>query len=238
MAVPSSQSLIPAYSIRVSRRARRVRLTYSAREGLVVVVPRRFSQKHVPRIVQDKAEWIKNIQRKLEKEQESRDPSLSEHLPACIRLPAIGVSWEVAYTPASRRTVFEQENNLTVTAGEDAPVLLRRWLHRKAREYLIPWLERVSRETGLGFSAITIRNQKSRWGSCSRHKRISLNQKLLFLPPHLVEYLLVHELCHIRQLNHSVTYWKLVSSFLPKYRGLDRELRRAWQRYVPAWAEN
>lgn len=236
--VPNVQSLTSPYTVRISKRARRVRLTYSVREGLVVVVPKRFNHKHIPPIVQEKAGWIKRIREKLEKEHIGRDPSLSDKLPSRIAFPAIGLTWEVSYQEVYRKSLLEQGNHLSVTAEEHAGIILHQWLRKKAHEHLIPWLTRVSRETALDFSSIVIRNQKSRWGSCSRHKRISLNQKLLFLPPHLVDYLMVHELCHTKQLNHSAKYWALVGSFLPEYRALDSELRRAWQRYVPVWAES
>jgi predicted metal-dependent hydrolase len=112
--------------------------------------------------------------------------------------------------------------------------VLRRWLTRYAQQQLEPWLRRVSVETGLTFTQVTIRGQKSRWGSCSRRRTISLNYKLLFLPPHLVRHVLIHELCHTQHLNHSAKFWALVSQKEPAYRPARVELRSAW-RSVPRW---
>jgi hypothetical protein len=72
---------------------------------------------------------------------------------------------------------------------------LKGWLSHKAEQHLIPWLKRVSDETGLSYSAVSIRQQQTRWGSCSSRRLISLNARLLFSPPDLVTYVLVHELC-------------------------------------------
>ncbi|MBY0294330.1 M48 family metallopeptidase [Patescibacteria group bacterium] len=72
---------------------------------------------------------------------------------------------------------------------------------------------------------IFIKNHKSRWGSCSQKGNLNFNYQILFLPPHLVDYIIVHELCHLRHFNHSPTFWSLVSQALPNYLALRRELR-------------
>src|SRR4029077_2404468 len=77
---------------------------------------------------------------------------------------------------------------------------LKTWLTDKAKKHLISWLERVRDKTGLSYSSVSIRQQQTRWGSCSSRRLISLNTRLLFLPPELVTYVLVHELCHTKSL--------------------------------------
>ena len=73
---------------------------------------------------------------------------------------------------------------------------------------------------------ITIRNQRTCWGSCSEHKNLNFNYKLLFLPRHLADYIIVHELCHLSELNHSSRFWDLVAQALPSYKEHRRELRK------------
>jgi len=79
-----------------------------------------------------------------------------------------------------------------------------------------------------------LRRQRTRWGSCSAAGTISLNVCLMFQRPEVVRYLLVHELCHRRHMNHSARFWSLVASHEPNWRALDAELLRGWQN-VPAW---
>ena len=103
-----------------------------------------------------------------------------------------------------------------------------------AREQLGSQLAKVAAEDGFRYARAQIRRQRTRWGSCSASGTISLNVCLLFLRPQVVRYLLVHELCHTRHMNHSKRFWALVASFEPDYRALDRELLRGWQS-VPGW---
>ena len=112
-------------------------------------------------------------------------------------------------------------------------IALKRWLTRKAGDDLLHRLKRVSDKIGLSYAAASIRQQQTRWGCSSRHL-ISLNARLLFLPSNLVTYVLVHELCHTKHLNHSHRFWRLVEFYLPDYRKLDRQLRDCG-RYIPGW---
>ena len=77
---------------------------------------------------------------------------------------------------------------------------------------------------GFDFKKISIRNQKTRWGSCSKTGTVCFNYKIALLPPHLADYIIVHELCHIGEMNHSKKFWALVARTIPDYRSLRAEL--------------
>jgi hypothetical protein len=114
--------------------------------------------------------------------------------------------------------------------------LLREWLKIRARRPLVQQLDELSGKTGLPYGSVQIRGQKRRWGSCSSRGTISLNWKLIFLPPELVRYLMVHELCHSVHLNHSASFWRLVQRHEPEFKRLDERLRKA-KDLVPPWAD-
>lgn len=76
------------------------------------------------------------------------------------------------------------------------------------------------------FSKISIRNQKTRWGSCSKKKNLSLNYKLLFLPKTFQDYIIVHEICHLKEFNHSRLFWFLVQKTLPDYLEIKKGLKK------------
>lgn len=94
-----------------------------------------------------------------------------------------------------------------------------------ARQLVMERLEHFQKAYAVSWKRVSIRNQKTRWGSCSRTGNLSFNYRLLLLPAHLRDYIVVHELCHLLELNHSPCFWALVAKTFPDYRKLRRELR-------------
>ncbi len=84
----------------------------------------------------------------------------------------------------------------------------------------------------LFYRRITIRNQKTRWGSCSSKGNLNFNYKIMLLPPELSDYIIVHELCHLAELNHSKNFWHLVEKTFPHHAELRKELRKNGLRYL------
>lgn len=219
--------------LRRSGRARRVRLKIHPGGQVELVVPAGFDERHIPTVLDQSESWVLRNLRKVS----SLAPSRPAEAPGLIRLEAIGEEWMVRYLSGDGgrygcRSAGEAE--LQVSGGEFWQKSLKRWLARKGKQHLVPWLKAVSDEVGIAYADAAIRGQRTRWGSCSSRRCINLNYGLLFLPPELVRYLFIHELCHTRHMNHSASYWRLVESMEPDYRQLDRALRRAGG-HVPAW---
>ncbi len=98
--------------------------------------------------------------------------------------------------------------------------------HREAaRAFVRERLEHFNAHYGFTYKRVAIKNQKSCWGSCSAKGNLNFSYKLLFLPPHLADYVIVHELCHLAELNHSPRFWGRVAERCPEYRTCRRELR-------------
>jgi predicted metal-dependent hydrolase len=113
---------------------------------------------------------------------------------------------------------------------------LRRAVARAARERLPLMLGGVEAETGWRASRVSVRRQRTRWGSCSAKKALSLNESLVFLPQSLVRYVLVHELAHTRRMDHSPAFWALVEQHDAAWRVQRKALHEGW-RHVPGWAD-
>ena len=125
---------------------------------------------------------------------------------------------------------------LSGKTGNDAHCVdaIRRWLSATAKHEFAPRLKALSVLTESPYAKMHVRAQRSCWGSRSCSGTISLNLCLLFLAPELLRYLLIHELCHGRHMNHSKRFWKRVARFEPEYRQRDRALGESW-REVPGW---
>jgi predicted metal-dependent hydrolase len=233
-------SSIP-YSIRVSPRARYLRFRVTVDKGLEVVVPRGYDQRRIPALLSTNEMWVQTALQRVEQVRRLQSAQATETIPTTIKLPCIGREWFVETIASRSRTVTIDEPVAgrivlrgRIDDAEKCEAALQRWVMRQAHDILIPWLGTVSREIGIPFTKTAIRKQKSRWGSCSRIGTISLNAKLLFIDPDLVRYILIHELCHIRELNHSPRFWKLVSAYYKPYKQAHARLTVAW-RTMPRW---
>jgi predicted metal-dependent hydrolase len=223
------------WNVRISRRARRLSVRVYPGGRVEVVVPPGASPTAVQRFVGNHREWI---------DQRVADLSagrVNDARPEVIDLPAIGRRFVVEYRPtrSARITVRVAGEGWLSVAGQldddrQVAAALRSWLAALAHEELRLSLTKVAQSSGFQFSRMQIRQQRTRWGSCSASGTISLNLCLLFQSAAVLRYLLVHELCHTRHMNHSRRFWALVEAHEPDYRRLDRELLRGWQA-VPSW---
>jgi hypothetical protein len=93
-----------------------------------------------------------------------------------------------------------------------------------AKKILIKRLNKISIDTGLSYNKVSIRNQKTRWGSCSSLNNINLNINLINLPLRLIDYVIFHELAHTIEKNHSIKFWNLLNRYLPDSKNLNKEL--------------
>ncbi len=240
LVLPDGRSI--EFAIRYSTRARSARLRVGAREGLVVVVPSGVQRERVNQLVASKRDWIAT---KLDDIEAIRHliPKVSSARPQAFDLPALAETWRVEYREMRRASVgakTDQHGRIVVfgaVSDVDACLAaLRRWLARRAAEALPPWLERLAVQCGQQPAAVAIKNQRTRWGSCATSGRISLNCKLLFLPRDLVRYVMVHELCHLLEHNHSSRFWAHVRQMDHGADSHHGQMRDAWK-FVPAWAQ-
>ncbi len=171
-----------AYILRVSGRARRMRLIVYRDARVVVTMPRRMDERVAERFVAAKSRWI------LEKLERFR------------RMP-----FGIATGGTKRDFLMHQE---------------------RARALARERVAHFNRMYGLSFKKISIKNQRTLWGSCSKKGNLNFNYKIALLPPALADYIIVHELCHLAQPNHSRAFWNLVSQAIPDPIAMRRALRK------------
>ncbi|MDD5397094.1 MAG: M48 family metallopeptidase [Candidatus Moranbacteria bacterium] len=98
-------------------------------------------------------------------------------------------------------------------------------LKETAREMVARRLEKYAEFYGLQYNGVAIRNQKTRWGSCSSKGNLNFNYKILLLPQRHADYIIVHELCHLKEFNHGKCFWNLVSQTIPEYERIVKQLK-------------
>jgi predicted metal-dependent hydrolase len=232
------------YRIRTHPRARHVRLRLDPHDGLVVTVPRSFDQRRVPELIEQKRDWIESVQTRQSWVRDSVDSALLGPRPGRVDLDAIGKSWSIEYQHTQRHslgfTARDQALIVQLPAGEPDWIndrlarRLRAWLFERARDHLVPLVQSLAQTHGFRHGPVTIRNQRSRWGSCSESGRLSLNARLLFASPEACHYVVVHELVHTEHPNHSRVFWKRVADLAPDYRLAMSELKTVWHK-LPDW---
>ncbi|MEJ2274818.1 MAG: SprT family zinc-dependent metalloprotease [Woeseiaceae bacterium] len=225
------------FSVRRSGRARRLSIKVYPRGRVEVVVPRRTSARAVQAFVESHRDWINNTRAAFAAEH----PSEPFALPSRINLPAIDRAYCVRYERATeaQNVRYRTIGSTIVLSGatddeKSCVAALRRWLTALAKKEFLPRLRALSAETGNAFQRMQVRGQRTCWGSHSGKGTVSLNFCLLFLEPRQLRYVLVHELCHARHMDHSARFWRLVGRFEPDYRQLDKGLNDAWT-YIPTW---
>lgn len=213
---------------RLRRSSRRTLALYVDNAGIRAAAPRWVAVAEIERFMREKERWILA---KLAESAISRTPSFDWRHGAELRI--FGVE---------RRLVLDAAAEQLICAGADlvvpgqfaAPALLRgkvlEWLKAHALERFGFWAGVLSRRIDVPMPQVKLSNAATRWGSCSIGRSgvgiIRLNWRLALLPPDLAEYVVAHELAHLREMNHSRRFWTWVGKAYPDYRAAERELRR------------
>ncbi len=227
------------YQIRHSKRAKRLCLKVIP-EGVELVVPPHVSLDEAHAFAREHDDWL---QKQLKHLARCQKQPTHQWPPQTCELLSIEQNWQVVceYREPSHylSLTFEQHKQefCLGKTNDGLRSVLMQWLKSKATDHFKPWLQQLAQQHQFGLGKISFRNQKGRWGSCNHNKDISLNIKLLFLPPTVAEYVMIHELCHTVHANHSQRFWQLVGSIMPSYKQSEAALRR-WQYKTPGWLDD
>jgi predicted metal-dependent hydrolase len=214
------------YTVRRSDRARRARIVVDP-AGVEVVVPRRMALRHVAPFVEEKRPWIERTLRKL-REAEAAGPAvqledggevpyLGERLMLRVRVERGRVRPHVARRGDALHVALPPEGQLRGA--------LEAWYRRRARAVVAARLDAACARAGTTYIRLSIRNQRSRWASCSSAGAMSFNWRLLLAPAEILDYVVEHEVAHLEVLDHSRRFWSLLASRCPDYREHERWLR-------------
>jgi predicted metal-dependent hydrolase len=207
-------------------RKKRKNLSLIIKDGRVIVsAPLRLARQRIDEFVEAKDGWIAGKLRIQSRNAARLDNALNYSV-----VPLWGAEYKVVFSPLVKSICV-------YTGGETRELLvperyranleaaLKRWLKKYAHEKLLEKLSSMSGITGLSFTDFAFTNARGKWGSCDSRNKILLNWRLVMLPAELIDYVIAHELCHIKEHNHSKSFWTLVSGFVPDYKSVKKRLK-------------
>ena len=232
---------LPYVFKRVPRR-RRVHILVNDEGTIEVRAPWRSSLAKARELLRENAQWVVRTLDSVH-ERLAQRPRLvtGAHLPLLDESLRLEVRPEAqmdlfAGTGTSRGRVRRRGTVLRVDTASlnenELRGLLERWYRGEAATHLASRIEHYAPNLGVRPSRMTIRGQRTRWGSCSGKGTVSLNWRLMMVPSALADYVVVHELCHLRHMNHSPRFWAMVAGVVPDYRQRRRSLN-ALQGHLP-----
>ena len=203
------------------RRARKYILRVRPDGTLRVTIPRGGSRPDAEAFVERHRGWVEAERLRVA----ARHAPPEWHVGDCIALRGEPTGIREEQRGRSRMIVVGDQRVRVEAATLDVRPAVEKALRQIATRELVPRLHELARHQNLTVKSATIRNQRSRWGSCSTSGVIALNFRLIQMPSWVSDYVLLHELMHLRQQNHSRRYWRLVESVCPEFRQAERWLR-------------
>ena len=206
------------YNIRYSKKARYLRIQISNQNKLELIIPRRYKLSEAESFLLSKSDWIKKHFRAQKSEKEQflffgKKISVRQEYNLFLK----------------RHTVRFINNELNILSPSGSQLNLNNiyhaWLRQQAKRYLINRTNELSDKYHFQINKVSIRGQKTRWGSCSSKRNLSFNFKLMQFRKEVIDYVIVHELCHLKEMNHSKIFWSYVEIYCPDYKSLRKELK-------------
>ncbi|HZW81863.1 MAG TPA: SprT family zinc-dependent metalloprotease [Candidatus Deferrimicrobium sp.] len=218
-------SQIIDYELRKNKLSKYIRLTISAKKGLIVTIPHGTSIKSVEQTLIEKRAWIlKNLAK-------ANNPH-KDHVTLFnlgTKLLFLGKEFPLEIARENVRSFsveFDQQafklripSDLSQEEEQEgiARILLG-WYTQQAKIFIPQRTEQLAKVLQMDYNRVTIKDLKSRWGSCSQLRNLNFNFRLVLAPLYIVDYVIVHELCHLKELNHSKLFWLEVERFCPEYK--------------------
>lgn len=188
-------------------RAKRMKLRYDASSGnAVVTMPPRSSERAAKKFAENNILWL---------EKQRRSSPLKKLLMPGEIIPFQGVNHLIIHAPEKRAGVKIVAGEITVGGTiEGFSVRLENFLKKYARSTIEPLAKNMAQSINQNFRRIQIRDPKSRWGSCSTTGTLSFSWRLIMTPPEILEYVVAHEVSHLKEMNHSKSFWKVVDQLV------------------------
>ncbi|NLE90044.1 MAG: M48 family metallopeptidase [Dehalococcoidales bacterium] len=209
-----------SYTLKSSFKAKLIWLDIRSKTGLTVTIPRYYNITKLPDYLRSNSAWIlRNITKYCS---QTSEPPVTGIRPANT-VSYLGKCLKVMQKRNGRglNVVKLHQNSLIVslnTSGTDfSSHDLETWMRAQAVKIIKEKVKRFSKQVGVAYNRVVIRDQKSRWGSCSCLKNLNFNWRLIMAPEPVLDYVVIHELCHLKEMSHSKKFWDLVARYCPQW---------------------
>jgi predicted metal-dependent hydrolase len=215
------------YTLRRSDKAKHARLEVGLEGGLTVIIPAHFGIDRVRPLIIKKKRWVVD---KLEKYGSAESGRRAKLLTQGDILPYLGREMKIETRESGDKAgtvnVYGGTMMVCLRPGDNKlHVALEKWYREQASTEIARKVENISQVMGLSYNKVTLKGQRTLWGSCSRKHNLNFNWRLMMTPEPVIEYVVVHELAHLKEMNHSPRFWKIVEKHCPAWRE-----RRKWLR--------
>ncbi len=207
------------YVVKLSTKAKHIRLEMRRETGFTAVLPRHCSVKQLRDLLKARQGWII---RNFTKYRKFESLSVRKEIRVGDVIPYLGQELKVLTIEKSGKTAhvrLKRDSVIVGTSGnKKLNVILEKWYRTQATKQIKERLEKWSARLDVSYNKIAIRGQKTRWGSCSSKGNLNFNWKLLTAPGPVIDYVIIHELTHLKEMNHSKRFWQLVAEHCPSWR--------------------
>lgn len=204
---------------RKSSRARRISIKISANKGVELIIPNRISFKKAEEFLHSRKDWVISNSRNFAK---TRTVKFADN----AEIPVMGRNHKIIHSGQLRGITHINDDKIMVFGPvESIPRKVRTLLKKMAMEEIMAEAKHAASCLNVSYNKITLRDTSSRWGSCSYNKSLSFSWRLIMAPEEILRYVVVHEVAHLLEMNHSEKFWKIVSSLCPQYK-----MYRTWLR--------
>lgn len=203
--------IVPDKIIRSHRRSMAIVVTDIGE--LVVRAPMRLSYEKIHSFIKEKEKWILTKKKEIQNKNQINTDVITYK-----SIMFLGTRYNITYIQGLKKIELTESSLLVPYDFKDNINKLKQWFNKNAKKILMDRLEYWANIMQLDYSSVTICNSKSKWGSCDSNRKIKLNLRLVMLPHKTIDYVLVHELSHILQMNHSKEFYKIVSTVIPSYK--------------------
>jgi predicted metal-dependent hydrolase len=220
------------FQLRTSQKAKRIKIVVDLR-GIQVIKTPLSTQHEVYMFLTSKSKWVYKHYHKFKEIREGKKErqfvsgerilylgewyqlEILMHAKNAVRINFLNTHFEMIIHPT-----FQEKENLYILQNA-----LKKWYVHASHDYISKRLTDYCRLTNQTFHQFRVKEQKTRWGSCSKKKNLNFNWKLLMSPQFVVDYVILHEVCHLKYMNHSKDFWSMVERYMPEYKKAERWLK-------------